>query len=310
MKRNGIVLLIGFLTFLLCGAANAGMVFTAQSPEDVGGEIPGGNPFTIDIHIDYTGASILSGLTFGVQLYSDDGTIATVTHRNVGGPAVGYPSITYSSEWLTAFGGVINQVNKEEVYGFNGTLPDSAWFFALAIIGGLTPGTGDQNHIQFALQVDEAVGGTEGRLCIDSVEIGLEPVDWRWLVPAYAVPATFTGPVCWLITGLSQAGVNELTSENDNLPNEFSLGQNYPNPFNPDTKFQFALPHKSYVRISIFNVLGQNIKTLADEEYPAGRYLVDWDGKTDAGIQAASGIYFYMMEADNFKATKKLMLLK
>jgi hypothetical protein len=309
MKRNGIVLLIGFLTFLLCGAAHAGMVFTAQSPEDVAGEIPGGNPFTIDIHVDYTGVSVLSGLTFGVHLYSDDGTIATVTHRDVGGPVAGYPNITYSAEWITAYGAILNQVNFNQVYGFNGSLPDSAYFVGLSLVGGLTPGTGDQNHIQFALQVDEAVGGTEGRLCIDSVGVGLTP-DWDWKIPAYALPATFSGPYCWLITGLSQAGVNEIDSESDNLPNEFSLGQNYPNPFNPDTKFEFALPHKSYVKISIFNVLGQNIKTLADEEYPAGHYLVDWDGKTDEGTQAASGIYFYMMEADNFKATKKLMLLK
>jgi hypothetical protein len=88
-------------------------------------------------------------------------------------------------------------------------------------------------------------------------------------------------------------------------PTIFSLEQNYPNPFNPVTTFKYALPEQSQVRLEIFNVLGQVVKTLVDDLRPAGSYEIKWDASNNA-----SGIYFYRISAGNFKDVKKLVLMK
>ena len=100
----------------------------------------------------------------------------------------------------------------------------------------------------------------------------------------------------------------------DILPTSFQLEQNYPNPFNPSTSIWFDLPTRAKVSLTIFNLLGQEVSTLVDEDLPAGRHLSIWDGHSDNGAPVASGIYFYKLiaEADNneFVETKKMMLLK
>ncbi|HSH00813.1 MAG TPA: choice-of-anchor B family protein, partial [candidate division Zixibacteria bacterium] len=89
------------------------------------------------------------------------------------------------------------------------------------------------------------------------------------------------------------------------LPNEFALSQNYPNPFNPTTRISFALPARSAVRLEIFNILGQRIVTLVDEERAAGRYTVDWDAR-----DFASGVYLYRLSAGARSLSRKMILLK
>ncbi|MCP4685087.1 MAG: T9SS type A sorting domain-containing protein [bacterium] len=97
----------------------------------------------------------------------------------------------------------------------------------------------------------------------------------------------------------------------DNLPTEFALEQNYPNPFNPTTTIKFDVPVKSHVTLDVFNVLGQKVTTLVNEELPPQSYTKNWDGQSDGGNQVASGIYFYRLSAgDNVVLTKKMMLLK
>jgi len=99
--------------------------------------------------------------------------------------------------------------------------------------------------------------------------------------------------------------------QRDNLPTEFALEQNYPNPFNPTTTVQFDVPVKSHVKLEIFNVLGQKVTTLVDEEKAPNSYSIEWNGHSDGGNQVASGIYFYRLTAgDNVVTTKKMMLLK
>ncbi len=96
----------------------------------------------------------------------------------------------------------------------------------------------------------------------------------------------------------------------DNLPSNFNIYQNYPNPFNPSTTIEFNLPTKSNVSINIYNLLGQEVQQLVNQEYSAGNYKVTWDGKTSTGVQTSSGIYLYRIETDDFVETKKMLLLK
>jgi hypothetical protein len=94
------------------------------------------------------------------------------------------------------------------------------------------------------------------------------------------------------------------------VPDRYSLGQNFPNPFNPQTTISFDLPKAGTVKLTVFNMLGQKIRTLAEQRYDAGQHQVIWDGRSDNGDAIASGIYLYRLEADSFVASRKMILLK
>ena len=104
--------------------------------------------------------------------------------------------------------------------------------------------------------------------------------------------------------------VREIPGDEESRPVEFSLSQNYPNPFNPYTNFRFTLAKPGRVKIEIFNIVGQRVRTLVDEQMKAGVYLADWDGKDERGNSVSSGIYFYRMEAGDFSDMKKMLLVK
>ena len=89
------------------------------------------------------------------------------------------------------------------------------------------------------------------------------------------------------------------------LPKNFTLEQNYPNPFNPRTNISFVIPNSSFVILKIYDLLGNEIETLVNEEKSAGTYEVNWNA-----TKFASGIYFYKMQAGYFIETKKMILLK
>ncbi len=94
------------------------------------------------------------------------------------------------------------------------------------------------------------------------------------------------------------------------LPKEFDLNQNYPNPFNPTTVIEYALPKTAQVKIQVYNILGQKVRSLVDEPQEPGYKTIYWDGKDDSGREISSGIYFYRIVAGNFVKCKKMALLK
>ena len=94
-------------------------------------------------------------------------------------------------------------------------------------------------------------------------------------------------------------------------PAAFSLSTNYPNPFNPATTIQYALPQSADVQLTVYNVVGQVVRTLVAEHQAAGRYLVAWDATNDNGQSLSAGIYFYRLQAGGeFHAVRKMLLLK
>jgi hypothetical protein len=89
------------------------------------------------------------------------------------------------------------------------------------------------------------------------------------------------------------------------LPSRFSLSQNYPNPFNPSTTIEFSLPHTEFVTLKVYDLLGQEVATLAAEQLSPGTYTRTWNAEN-----SASGIYFYRLQTAQFTETKKLVLIK
>ena len=93
--------------------------------------------------------------------------------------------------------------------------------------------------------------------------------------------------------------------ENNIIVDDFKLFQNYPNPFNPSTKIVYQIPELCFVAIKVFDVLGNEIKTLVNEDKPTGTYEVDWDAS-----RFPSGVYFYQLSVGSFIETKKMILLR
>lgn len=89
-----------------------------------------------------------------------------------------------------------------------------------------------------------------------------------------------------------------------------NLGSNYPNPFNPDTTISYSIKVRSPVNISIYNLKGQLVNALMNEEKPAGHHSVSWSGKDKNGHYVSSGVYFYKMSAGNYRSFKKMILMK
>jgi len=102
-----------------------------------------------------------------------------------------------------------------------------------------------------------------------------------------------------VVTGVGFAPESEV------IPVEYALSRNYPNPFNPTTTIAYSLPKKSKVKIMLYNMLGMQIITLVEAEQPAGRYQVQINA-----ANLASGIYFYAIQAGEFKQSRKMLLLK
>jgi hypothetical protein len=290
MKRNWTSLGIALVLLLTFGSAQA-----------------------MTIRADISGAAvyeregakrILPDSVFSVDIYSNNTDIP----RSIWAPCfvfTGTGGVTTAAFGSTLREDVIsssfrlymNVLDTTYTESWDGTLPD---IFSYAGVGfpGYPIGLGEIKVITLAVTVP----GTSGTFCVDSGDAADDAYDWL-----FDDEVTFD-KICWTV---ADSTTQDVKSHNSNqLPKEFELGQNHPNPFNPFTVIEFALPTASQVTVDIYNVLGQKVKTLVNEEMSAGYYSATWDGSTDNGQSAASGIYFYKIEAGKFQNTKKLMLLK
>jgi hypothetical protein len=107
--------------------------------------------------------------------------------------------------------------------------------------------------------------------------------------------------------GLTVTGTATGVEEKNNpiVPTAFSLSQNYPNPFNPSTVINYQVPQNSFVNISVFDILGNQVQTLVNEEKPAGSYELKFNASS-----MPSGVYFYKIQTGSFTQTKKMILMK
>jgi hypothetical protein len=101
------------------------------------------------------------------------------------------------------------------------------------------------------------------------------------------------------------APLSQIFLETLQTPLDYSLSQNFPNPFNPSTTIKFSLPQRARVKITVYNILGEKIAVLVDQELAAGRHKAEFNARP-----FASGVYFFTMESGNFRDYKKLVIAK
>ena len=93
-------------------------------------------------------------------------------------------------------------------------------------------------------------------------------------------------------------------------PLQYKLSQNFPNPFNPETRIYFEIPENEHVQIIVYDLLGYKVRTITNQPYIPGHYVLNWDGRNQAGQQVASGAYILRMKAGNYIDYKKMMLIR
>jgi uncharacterized lipoprotein YddW (UPF0748 family) len=143
-------------------------------------------------------------------------------------------------------------------------------------------------------------GLLEGTLRIDSFQLTYDPIN-----------GAASGVVYFdnlrIVQKTTELGVTE---ELAHLPDHYELYQNYPNPFNPRTTITFHTPRDGNLRLTVYDLTGRLVNTLAEGRFPAGRHTVIWDGQKQNGEPAASGVYLYRLVTDQTVLTRRMVYLK
>ncbi len=133
-------------------------------------------------------------------------------------------------------------------------------------------------------------------------------------IPAFdSAPTTDLPPYFKLAFIMKQPDPTDVTAPDVDemiVPSRFTLQLPTPNPFNPLTTIRMTTPKPGYVRLGVYNANGRLVRTLVDGQLDAGGFPVVWDGKDDSGSTVGSGVYFARMEAGDFRATRKMVLLR
>lgn len=168
--------------------------------------------------------------------------------------------------------------------------------FGQAVGTRVTPnGTQDFWDASLAALDSDGDGKTNGQ------ELGDPNGTWR---PGQQDPGIFNA--------VSNPGDNLSTDVKDiaELPSSYRLLNNFPNPFNPTTKIAFEIPQSEHVSLKIYNINGELIRTVTNENLPAGHFEKIWDGKNDLGSEVSSGIYIYRLTAGKFDRSVRMVLMK
>jgi hypothetical protein len=306
MKKTS--LLIAFVGVLLMGVSAFGSSsdVTIDRGLNAKGCIAKDTTFVLEVSF-YNDFGTLLGGSWPFRLYSETGALTNIVHvADAGG--ISADSIPFGVSWNDQSIFVYNGwdattwalLNTWYGTSWDGVLPDTINFTGASITGWAVT-TDTTMYFGFNLQFSDDLWGNA--FCIDSIQHADPTYDWLVDDPDFK----FGGPYCWCVGEPADVATFE---DRNGLPESFEMGQNYPNPFNMTTVIEYAVPFKSEVTITVYNVLGQKINTVVNEEKTAGYHKAIWDGTNQEGTDVASGLYFYKIEADNFKDTKKLMLLK
>ena len=252
--------------------------------------------------IAYSVSDLPSGLSFDAATRTISGTPDTATDEPV--------EVTYTAADGTGASATLTFSIK-----INATLTFNLAFFGA---GKLVPTASDDGA-----SIPEFISGQPvNAFTLPSATGGTEPLTYT-LSPELPAGLSFDSATR-TISGTPQAEGSPLyiytvtdalgasvTMQLQTRPAAFALATNYPNPFNPATTIQYALPQAADVQLTVYNVVGQVVRTLVAEHQSAGRYLVAWDATNDNGQSLSAGVYFYRLQAGGeFHAVRKMLLLK
>jgi len=141
---------------------------------------------------------------------------------------------------------------------------------------------------------------------VDSINslVGQNKVEWKEISAAKQIwDSVYNRQPFWIkCENLPPLGIEQISNS---IPSQFTLYQNYPNPFNPETIINYELRVTSYVQLKIFNVLGEEVTALVNEELRPGTYEVSWDAS-----DYSSGVYYYKLISKEYTETRKMVLIK
>ncbi len=155
-------------------------------------------------------------------------------------------------------------------------------------------------------------GGLSAFLAFDAVALNTVPsyhwvgASYYWSTNGYAIPYDASPLIA--VYELLKATVS--VEDGVATPNAFLLKGNYPNPFNPITNIHYILPENTQVKITIYDVLGREVKSLLNAQQTAGEKTIQWNSRNDLGLPVAAGVYLYQIRAGEYVQIKKMLLLK
>lgn len=267
-----------------------------------------GNILDYQIRLAIENDVSLGGISLGLRIWSDNVTwdwVAQDSGWGAGGLNSGLAAVTVIpgsrmdpvlSVW--DIGGLLVAERN-----MDGSGADSILLGGVSLVGKLDAGP-LESMLAIHFRINEF--DDEGWLCIDKAFI---PPAGTWLLTDTAGrwwPPPTNCPVCY-VTGLPAL---DNSADPALTPGKFALNQNFPNPFNPSTMITYALGRESHVRLCIYNILGQAVRTLVNGNAAAGIHKVVWDGTDNHGHQLASGVYFYRITAGAYTSTRKMTLLR
>jgi hypothetical protein len=260
----------------------------------------------------YDDAPVTRPNSWAIAHHSNTGIIVTDSlgvnrHQlNNTGPGDSWPSWSPDGQWIAFM-----RRHNDTTYNYYKIRPDGTGLTALtafATRSAIFKEGGAWTRDASKIIVAARISGVQGMYAIatdGSRGIGL-------VQTAAGDPVDFVGNV----TGNVNIQLTDIHEEGRGIPSRFELLQNYPNPFNPTTTISFALPTSSYVRITICNIIGQEVAALVEGVREAGFYTQQWNGRTRYGEHVATGVYFCRIEAKPvdrgtpFTSMKKMLLLK
>jgi len=252
----------------------------------------------------------ISGMTLGFRLWSNDGVIWQYNAQSGGfGDNTEAVIVPPTSRFDPAAGtGSFDMTGLLVVEkDYDGMLDDSLVFGGVGLNNTLAAGP-----MEDMIAIHVTFGGVDSgqikTFCIDSSFV---PPAGAWIfTPEMGLPFPpgFAPAICFPV---QRDPLSDVGDGKNAVPHVFELAQNYPNPFNPTTMIKYSVARKTHVNISIYNILGQNVVTLVNEEKDAGSvHEVVWDGCDDAGNPVSSGIFVSRLVAGNAVVTNRMTLVK
>lgn len=284
---------------------NGGLNWTSQNMSSYALELVDCKFFTPDSGIVVGGVDTPFSATTGIILFTSNGGTNWIERYRGTRPFDGFWKISFPSR-LTGYASINENLGADSLFFIKTSNGGVNWILSgYPVIYNWTQGIGFVNeNTGWAGGFNYTYKTTDGGVSWQQENFGININRIRFINDSigYAV-----GSRIYKFTS-EPIGIHPISTE---IPKQFLLYQNYPNPFNPETKIRFEIPPFAkggpggFIRLKIFNALGQEIATLINEQLKAGVYEIEWNA-----LEYPSGIYFYELQSESFTKTRKLVLIK